>query len=326
MRRRDLLAAGAALLVCSAPGSAQEAGRVYRLGVLVFRGSSAASRDTAFAAFLDELARAGFVEGKNLLFDNSGVTDRPDELPERAAKLVAGGVDVIFSAGAPATAAALHATDKKPIAAIVDDMLASGLVASLSQPGGNLTGISILATELDGKRQEILFELLPASRRMAALADPGVGSPAHLENLRNAALQHGVELSVFTVGNAEEIAAAIEAGRAAGAGALNVLASPLLNSSRRLIFERSVAARLPAIYQWPEAAQDGGLISYGPSFAAVYRLFGRQLAKLLRGARPADLPVEQPTNFELVVNLKTAKELGLAVPQSILARADEIIE
>jgi putative ABC transport system substrate-binding protein len=182
MRRRHLLAAGPALLVCARLGWAQQPGRVYRLGVLVFRGSSAASRDPAFAAFLDELARAGFVEGKNLLLDNSGISNRTDELPERAARLVAEGVDVIFSAGAPATAAALHATAEKPIAAIVDDMLASGLVPSLSQPGGNLTGISILATELDGKRQEILFELLPKSRRMAALADPGVGSPSCCQN------------------------------------------------------------------------------------------------------------------------------------------------
>jgi len=326
MRRRHLLAAGPALLVCARLGWAQQPGRVYRLGVLVFRGSSAASRDPAFAAFLDELARAGFVEGKNLLLDNSGISNRTDELPERAARLVAEGVDVIFSAGAPATAAALHATAEKPIAAIVDDMLASGLVPSLSQPGGNLTGISILATELDGKRQEILFELLPKSRRMAALADPGVGSPAHLESLRNAALQRGVELSVYKVRDAEEIASAIEAARAGGAEALNVLASPLLHSNRRLIFERSVATRLPAIYQWPEAAEEGGLTSYGPRFAGVYRLFARQLIKLLRGAKPAAIPVEQPTNFELVVNLKTAKALDLTVPPSILARADEVVE
>src|ERR1700730_9809055 len=326
VRRRHLLAAGPALLVCARLGWAQQPGRVYRLGGLVFRGSSAASRDPAFAAFLDEPARAGFVEGKNLLLDNSGISNRTDELPERAARLVAEGVCVIFSAGSPAAAAALHATAEKPIAAIVDDMLASGLVPSLSQPGGNLTGISILATELDGKRQEILFELLPNYRRMAALADPGVGSPAHLESLRNAALQRGVELSVYKVRDAEEIASAIEAARAGGAEALNVLASPLLHSNRRLIFERSVATRLPAIYQWAEAAEEGGLTSYGPRFAGVYRLFARQLIKLLRGAKPAAIPVEQPTNFELVVNLKTGKALAVTVPPSILARADEVIE
>jgi putative ABC transport system substrate-binding protein len=205
-------------------------------------------------------------------------------------------------------------------------MVASGLVPSLARPGGNLTGISILATELDGKRQEILMELVPASRRMAALVDPSVTAPPQLETLRNAAAMRGVELSIYPVRGPDEIAATIERAQTAGATALNVLASPILNANRKIILDRSVALRLPAIYQWPETAEEGGLIAYGPPITKVFRRLSDQLVTLLRGAKPADLPVEQPTEFELVVNLKTAKALGLRIPQTILARADEVIE
>ena len=326
MRRRDVLAAAATVMVGSELGAAQEPHRAYRIGLLVIRGGSAATRDPTFEAGLAELARAGFIEGKDLAFERLGIADRPEQFPELAAALVAARVDIIYSAGARATEAAQNATRTIPIIAVVDDMIASGLVRSLARPGGNLTGISILATELDGKRQEILFELLPQSRRMAVLADPGVGSPAHLQELRSAASRNGVELLVYPVGTAESIAAAIAAARTAGATALNVLASPLLNSHHRLIFERSLAARLAAIYQWPERAREGGLIAYGPTFAGVYRQFAQMLIKLMRGAKPADLPIEQPTTFQLVINLKTAKALSLTVPPTLLARADEVIE
>jgi putative ABC transport system substrate-binding protein len=189
-----------------------------------------------------------------------------------------------------------------------------------------LTGISILATELDGKRQEILMELVPASRHMAALADPSATEPPQLETLRNAAAMRGFELSIYPVRDPEEIAAAVDGAQASGATALNVLASPVLNANRKIILDRSAAARLPAIYQWPETAEEGGLVAYGPRFTMVFRQLARQLVKLLHGVKPADIPVEQPTRFGLVVNLKTATALGLTVPPSILARADEVIE
>jgi putative ABC transport system substrate-binding protein len=161
---------------------------------------------------------------------------------------------------------------------------------------------------------------------MVALVDPGTAAPLQLEALRQATARRGVELLVLPIVSSEEIAASIDKASDGGATALNVLASPLLNRHRRLIIERCAALRLPTIYQWPETAEEGGLAAYGPRFTGIYRQLAGQLVKLLRGAKPADLPVEQPTRFELVVNLKTANALGLTIPPSILGRADEVIE
>jgi len=206
-----------------------------------------------------------------------------------------------------------------------DDMVASGLVPSLARPGGNLTGISILATELDG-RQEILMELVPTSRHMAALADPSATRPSQLEALRSATAARGIALSIYPVRGAGDIAAAVDAAQIAGATALNVLASCLLNANREIILGRSAGLRLPAIYQWPETAEEGGLAAYGPRFTEVFRQFARQVVKVLRGAKPADIPVEQPDKFELVINLRTAKTIGLEVPAALLDRANQVIE
>jgi putative tryptophan/tyrosine transport system substrate-binding protein len=250
-----------------------------------------------------------------------------EQIAAPVAELVRLAPDVLVAAaGVPGFVAAQAATQTIPILGIADDMVASGLVPSLARPGGNLTGISILASELDGKRQEILMEMLPASRHMAALADPGTKDPAELEALRRATAVRGVELSIFPVHGPEEIAAAVDTAQAAGAMALNVLASRILDANRKIIVDRCAALRLPAIYQWPETAEEGGLAAYGPRYAKMLRQLARQVVKVLRGATPADIPVEQPTTFELVVNLKTAAALGLTIPPTILARADEVIE
>jgi ABC-type uncharacterized transport system substrate-binding protein len=326
MRRMatSLLAIALAAVVAGSllPGAAQEAGRTYRVGIL-----SALTREApVWVAFRDGLSKSGYVEGKSLTLDHRAYGTKPEQATALAAALVQSGDEVIVASGGPAIVAAQAATQTIPILGTADDMVASGLVPSLARPGGNLTGISILATELDGKRQEILMELVPASRRMAALVDPSVTAPLQLETLRNATGMRGVELSIYPVRGPEEIAAAIERAQAAGATALNVLASPILNANRKIILDRSAALRLPAIYQWPETAEEGGLVAYGPPITKVFRRLADQLVMLLRGAKPADLPVEQPTTFELVVNLKTAKALGLTVPPLILARADEVIE
>jgi putative ABC transport system substrate-binding protein len=222
---------------------------------------------------------------------------------------------------------AQQATTTIPIMAATDDMLGSGLVRSLAHPEGNTTGMSILATELDGKRQELLMELAPGARRMAALADSNTTAPRQRQALQDAARVRGVELSIHAVGRPDEIVPAIDAAHAMGAAALNVLATPLLFANRRIIFERTAALRLPAIYQWPEMAEEAGLLAYGPRIVEIYReIFARQLVKLLRGAKPADLPIEQPTKFELVVNLKSVKALGLTIPETFLSRADKVIE
>jgi len=321
--RRLVLAAAAATLLPRV-ARAQEPGRTYRLGVLSVAPRDAGARNALF----EELRRHGFIEGQNLTIDPRGFGLRSEQFPEVAVELVKAQVDVILAdSGDASIRAAQQATATIPILGVTDDMLGSGLVASLARPGGDTTGISILSTELDGKRQEILSEIVPGARRIAALADTNTTAARQLHGLEDAARMRGIELSIFQIAKPEEIIGAIDAAKEAGAAALNVLASPLLNLQRPLIIERAAALRLPAMYQFPEAAERGGLAAYGPRFAQLFRdVVSRQLVKLLKGARPADLPVEQPDKFELVINLKTAKAIGLTVPQSIVVQADKVIE
>ena len=302
---------------------AQEPGRVYRVGALYSSGSDAPQH----AAFFDELRRNGFALGQNVNVDPRGYGLRPEQFAEIAVELVKAKVDLITCGGDPAIRAAQRASATIPIIALTDDMVGSGLVRSLANPGGNTTGVSILATQLDGKRQEILMEMVPGVRRMAVLADSNTTGARQLQALQDAARARGVELSLHQVVKREEIVPAIDAAKKAGAAALNVLATPLLFSNRRIIFERAAALRLPGMYQWPEMAEEGGLVGYGPRITQIFReLMSRQVVKVLRGARPAELPIEQPNKFELVINLNTAKGLGLAVPRSVLVRADQLIE
>lgn len=322
--RRLVLITAAALLLPRA-ARAQEPGRVYRLGVL----DTHPRAGMADIGLFDELRRHGFIEGQNLTIDPRGFGLRSEQFPEVAVELVKARVDVIFAASADvAIRAAQQATTTIPILGFTDDMLGTGLVSSMAHPGGNLTGISILSTELDGKRLDILIEILPGARHIAALADPMAVVPGHFQALQDDARTRGVELSIYQIAKPEEIIGAIDAAMAAGVTALNVLASPVLNAQRRLIIGRAAALRLPAIYQWPETAEyEGGLAAYGPRIVQLFRNeVPRQLVKLLKGAKPADMPIEQPTTFELVINLKTARALGLTVPQSILAQADKVIE
>jgi ABC-type uncharacterized transport system substrate-binding protein len=324
MRRRELIR----LLGCMAATLplavfAQEPGRTYRLGGLHFSPYKAPHH----VALFDELRRFGFTEGQNLLSDAEGYGLRADQLADHAAKIVKAGVDVILCAGTAPIQAAQQATKTIPILGITDDMVGSRLVGSLAKPDGNTTGVSILAPELDGKRQEILIEAVPGVRRIAALADFNTTTPRQLQALQDAAHARGVDLLIYRVAKPEEIAGAIETAKSSGATALNVLATPLLHNNRQIILERVMALGLPSIHQWPETSEEGGFIGYGPRLNRLYReIMARQLVKLLLGARPADLPVEQPTKFELAINLKTAKALGLVAPASFLARADEIIE
>ncbi len=186
---------------------------------------------------------------------------------------------------------------------------------------------AILATELNGKRQEILIDAVPGLRRIAALADSNTIASPQLQALQDGARARGVELSIHRVAMPDEIAPAIDAAKKSDAGAINVLASPLLFANRQVIIERVAVLRLPAIYQWPEVAEQGGFLGYGPGLVQLFRdILARQLVKLLRGARLADLPVEQPAKFELVINLKTAKALGLTISREFLLLADEVIE
>jgi ABC-type uncharacterized transport system substrate-binding protein len=324
MRRRDFIKViGGTAAFWPLNASAQEPGRTYRLG-----GLTPSPRDAPhYVAFFGELRRLGFIEGQNLTVDWRGYGLRTEQFPDIALELIKAKVDVIFCAGDAAVRAAQQATVTIPILAVTDDMVGSGLVRSLGQPRGNTTGVSILANELDGKRQDILIEAVPGLRRMVALADANMTTPQHLQALQVAVRARGAELSIHRVAKSEEVVPAIDAAKTSDAAALNVLASPLLYANRRVIIERAAALRLPAVYQWPEMAEEGGLIAYGPRIIQMFReLGGQQLIKLFRGAKPTDMPVQQPTHFELVINLQTAKAIGHEVPAGLVLRADKIIE
>jgi putative tryptophan/tyrosine transport system substrate-binding protein len=322
-RREFVTLLGGAAVAWPLAASAQEPGRTYRLG-----GLSPSPREAPqIVALFEELRRSGFIEGQNLTIDWRGYGQRVELVSEFATELVKARADVIMAGGDFGIRAAQQATATIPIVGFTDDMLGARLVSSLAHPGGNTTGVSLLATDLDGKRQEILIEAVPGVRRMAAFADSGTSSPQQLQALQDAAHARGVELSIHQIAKAEEIAPAIDAAKASHAAALNILASPLLFANRKIIIERAAALRLPAIYQWPEVAEEGGFIGYGPRLIQLFRdLLARQFVKILRGAKPADLPVEQPTNFELVINLRTAKEFGHEVPARLVLRADKVIE
>jgi putative tryptophan/tyrosine transport system substrate-binding protein len=323
MRRRDfIILTGNVAASLPFAARAQVSGRVYRLAFMT-GAPRAASRNLAF---FDELRVLGFVEGQNLELVAGGFDVRDEQFGEVAATLAKAALDACYTVGDAAVRAASKSLHSVPIVALSGDLVATGLVRSLARPGGNITGISVFGRDLNGKRQDILLDAVPATRRMAALADPTAVSAADLEVLQNAARARGVELAVFTARAPAQIAPMMDEAKAWGATALNVLTSALFSFNRRIVIERAAALGLPAIYEWPEMAEEGGLIGYGSRLDLIYRQGAHLLAKVLRGAKPADLPIEQPTNFFLVINLKTAKALGLTIPEVLLARADKVIE
>jgi putative ABC transport system substrate-binding protein len=319
MRRREFIALMGASVAWPFAAMAQQAGRIYRLGLLILGDRN--------VAFFEKLRRSGFIEGQNLKVEYRNYGPHPDLISQYAAELVKARVDVIYAAGEDAVRTLQQATKTIPIVAIGGDLLGSGFVNSLSRPDGNTTGVSILAFEADGKRQDILIEAVPGLRLMAVLADVNVTSTAKLDALQKAARAHGVEFSIHRVARGEEIAAAIDNAQASGSKALNILASPLFYTNRHLIVERAAAARLPTVWEFPETAEEGGFAAYGPRVGQlIAEIMAQQVVKLFRGIKIADIPVEQPTKFELVVNLKTAKAMGVTVPEALLVRADKVIE
>jgi putative tryptophan/tyrosine transport system substrate-binding protein len=326
MRRREFIALLGASVAWPFAALAQQAGRTYRLGLLTAEPPNHPALDGAFNALFDGLRRLGFIEGKNLTVE-ARVYDgqHPELLADSVAELLKAKVDVIYAAGPARIRAVQQATKTIPIVGTTDDMLSSGLVASLAHPNGNTTGVSILATELNGKRLEILIEAVPGLRRMAALAD--VYATSDDRGLEEAARARNVALSIYRVAKGDEIVAAIDTAHASGATALNILASPVLYFNRQIIIERVAALRLPTMYQWPEIAEQGGFAAYGPRLLQLFgEVLARQLAQVFRGIKVADIPIEQPTKFELVINLKTANAIGVTVPATLVARADKVIE
>ncbi len=262
--------------------------------------------EPAGLAFLDELRIQGFVEGKNLVIVGGTPTSN-----EQAAAVV----PLVLQAPPDAIATG-------------GDFIARAFqkATPLARPGGNITGISLMSPDLDGKRQDILIEAVPSACCIAALADSNVATLEHLKFLDESARKHGKDLLVVRAANANELVPAMNNASTQGAAALNVLSSPMLHLNRRVIIERATELRLPSIYQWPETADEGGLLGYGPSFVEIFRERARMVAKVLRGVKPADLPVEQPSTFKLVINLKTAKAMNYTIPMGLVLRADELIE
>jgi putative ABC transport system substrate-binding protein len=302
---------------------AQQAGGISRIGIL-WPGTSvpASPRMESFRQGLNE---SGFVEGRNAAIELRFAQGGPQRLPELAAELVRLKVDVIQASGDFAPRVAQQATATIPIVAFSDDILGAGLISSLSRPGGNTTGLTILSPELSAKRLEVLREIVPGVSRVAVLWDPTTGK-SQVQLTQDAARALDLKLHILEVRRPDDLSEAFQVARREGAEALNVFSSPFLASLYRDIIAFAAQHRLPAIYQWKEHALAGGLVSYGPSLADLWRQCATIVAKVLRGAKPADLPVEQPTKFELVLNTRTAKSLNLSISPRTLLRADEVIE
>ncbi|MFZ4533638.1 MAG: ABC transporter substrate-binding protein [Alsobacter sp.] len=286
-------------------------------------------RSDQIDGFYRGLRQAGFVVGDNVAVIQRGASDDYSRLPALAAELVRQRVSVIAAIGGPVAAlAAKDATTTIPIVfAAVSDPVRSGLVTSLNRPGGNLTGSAGLASELDAKRLEILLELAPATAIVGALLNPNrPGVDAQESDMRAAATAGGRELFVFRAGTPAAIETAFASMTARGIAALAVGADPFFANHRRQIVALAARHSVAAVYQWREFAAEGGLVSYGPDIQETYRLSGTYVGRILKGEKAGDLPVVQPTTFELVLNLRTAKAIGLTVPPALLARADEVIE
>jgi putative ABC transport system substrate-binding protein len=325
-RRRQLLGLlGGAAATWARAAWAQQPGKIYRVGFLI----PAARQSPPVRAMFDELRLEGFVEDQNLSVIGS-FAKIDEQLTEQAAALVGAAPDAIVAGPELPIRTVQALTHTVPINGMTEDMVQEGLVASLARPGGNITGISLLSPELDGKRQDILIEAVPGARRIAAVGDTRVTQPYHVEMLQQGGRSRGVEVSFFGATGPEEIAQTINAAKRSGAEALNFLASPLFSlagtRNHQIVMDAIAAVRLPAIFQWPETAEAGALMGYGPRFTEVYRMRAGQIAKILRGTKPADIPVERPSRFELVVNIKAAKAIGLDFPTGLALRADQVIE
>ncbi len=324
MRRRELLLLGGAITAARALRAQQKA-----MPVIGYLSSGTPGPASPFvAAFRQGLSETGYIEGQNLAIEYRWAEGHYDRLPALAADLVGRKVDVIVTAGTTGIEAAKGATSTIPIVFFGGgDLVAAGLVASLARPGGNLTGISIMSPELMPKRLELLSELVPQAGVVALLVNPNNASTEPMiGDVQEAARAKGVQLHILRAGTESEIDAAFATLVQRQTGALVVQADPFFTSRREHLVALAARHAVPAIYDAREFAAAGGLISYGSSFSGLWRQVGIYAGKILKGAKPADLPVQQPTNFELVINLKTAKALSLTIPQLILARADEVIE
>ena len=328
-RRRFIEVIAGGLVAAPLAAEAQQAVKIARIGFLT--PNMAASPPHVREAFLQGLRDLGYVEGRNVVIEYRDAEGKSERFPALAAELVALKVDVIVAPGTPAALAAKQATRTLPIVfPIAGDPVTSGLVTSLARPGGNVTGLSILDPDLVGKCLEQLKQAVPGVSGVAVLWQPGgLGERTDKDMLKGAevaARALGVRLQFVEARGPADIDRAFSEMTRARAGALTVLPSTMFLHERRRLVDLAARNRLPAVYPWREAVDAGGLMAYGANIADLFRRAATYVDKILKGAKPADLPVEQPTKFELVINLKTAKALGLTIPQSVLGRADQVIE
>ena len=316
------------LLLAPLAAEAQPAGKVPRVGYLSPGSASDEGRQRRLEAFRQGLRELGYVEGQNIAIESRWAEGKYERYSALAADLVRLKVDVIVAVGGRATQDAQQATRTIPIVmSVVIDPLGSGLVASLARPGGNVTGLTIMASDLVGKQFEVLKEVVPKVSRVALLWNPAnPGSAPQLREAEAAARALGVRLQTLEARDPQEIDSAFAAMTREQAGALVVLGDAIFLNQRRQIAELAAKRRLPAVYTLREHADAGGFMSYGGNPLDLERRAATFVDKILKGAKPGDLPVEQPTKFELVINLKTAKALGLTIPQTILLQADHLIE
>jgi putative ABC transport system substrate-binding protein len=312
------------LVTASAPGAQQASGKVPLVGALDYSSPDAARLDW-WKALRQALHELGYVEGRSIRFEARWAQGRVDRLPDLAAELVRLRVDVLVTGGAESARAAKTATTTIPIVmATGADPVRLGLVESLGRPGGNVTGVTSLSTELIAKRVELLRELLPKISRVAVLSDETPNSQMSVQEVQAAARSLGIATQAMGVARPNDLDRAFSA--ASKQDAVIVIASPALFTERKRIADLALKHRLPTVVGGREYAVAGGLFSYAVSYPELFRRAALYVDKILKGARPAELPIEQPTTFELVINLKTAKALGLTIPKSLLLRADQLIE
>jgi putative tryptophan/tyrosine transport system substrate-binding protein len=325
MRRRQFLGVLSGAAAWPLAASAQDARKLPTIGLL--SGATPSVEGQRIAAFVQRLRELGWIEGRTVAIEYRWAEGSSKRFADIAAEFVRLKVDVILATGTAPALAAKQATGDIPVVfALAGDPVGTGLVASLARPGGNVTGQSNQAIDVADKKVELLREVVPGLRRLAILANVGYpGGALEISEIHEAARKLGLDVVTSEIRRAEDIAPVIEALKGS-AEAIYIVGDPLVNTNRVRINTLALAARLPTIYVQREPVEAGGLMSYGPNFPDLFRRAAEFVDKILRGAKPADLPVEQPTRFELVINLKTAKALGLDIQPTLLARADEVIE
>jgi ABC-type uncharacterized transport system substrate-binding protein len=327
MRRREFITLiGGAAVAASSPARAQSPGKVRRIGFL--GNSTAALEANLVEPFRKALAKLGYVEGRDVIIEYRWAEGNYDRFAALVAELIAAGMDVIVTAGTPAAFAVKNATTSIPCVMVaVGDPVGTGLVASLARPGGNLTGLTSIAPDLEGKRLALLREMLPGLSHFAVLWNPvNAFHVAAVKGVQDAA--GALQMRVLSLGvrSLEDLDAAFAAMLAERPGALVVLADRVFLHGRDRIMNFAQQQRLPGVYAYRELVEAGGLMSYGPNYAEMHASAATFVDKIFKGGKPADLPIEQPIKFELVINMKTARTLGIEVPPTLLATADEIIE